>query len=113
MKRDAILWAGILTGPIMWFAHLDVSYTLASVACSSHNKLSLYVVSIAALLCTAVAGLVSWNQWEKMDGGSPPPTSAVADQRRSMAMSGTALSALFLLVIFAQTIANVLPLECG
>ena len=111
MRQDAMLWTGVLTGPIVWFAHLEASYTFASLTCSTHHKLSLYLVSIAALLCTVLAGSISWKQWRKME--PEPDAGAVADRRRSMAIGGAGLSALFFSVILAQTLANVLPMECG
>jgi hypothetical protein len=113
MRQDAMLWTGILTGPIVWFAHLQASYTFASLTCSTHHKLSLYLVSIAALLCTVVAASISWRQWRNVEPERPPNTGAVADRRRSMAIGGAGLSVLFFAVILAQTIANVLPMECG
>jgi hypothetical protein len=46
MKQTAVLWAGILTGPLVWFLHLETSFALASTPCSGRNRLALVALSV-------------------------------------------------------------------
>ena len=64
-------------------------------ACPNHEWI-LHVVSAAALLLAAAAGLIAYREWRA--------PAAVPRSSQYMATMGMALSALFFLVILAQEI---------
>jgi uncharacterized protein involved in response to NO len=100
VKADAILWAGLAISPIVWFLNLQINFALAPLACETHAKWMLYLTSTAALIFVLLAGVLSWTQLRPLY------------RRRGMAIGGIALSALFFVVILAQTIPNLMLAGC-
>lgn len=112
MKIEGILWAGILTGPMIWFTNLEASFALASLACSGHSKGSLYLVSIISLALVALIAVFSWSQWRSLER-EPAATAAVTvARRRAMALGSMGLNSLCFIVILAQTIPNLMLRGC-
>jgi len=112
MKSETTLWTGIVAGPIAWFVNLEVSFALASAACSDSGKLLLHLAATISLLVTLAAGCLSFSQWQVLqtnDAGEPTP---FCSRRRAMALAGMCLSALFFLVTLAQAIPNVVLGGC-
>ena len=105
--RIAALWAGILTGPIVWLAMPELNYVLTYVACESGHKWYLHVVVLAAMALVATAGYLAWIYGPPSDPevNPPPVTRETAEQRaRWMALYGVASSVWFIIVILANEI---------
>lgn len=105
--RTAILWAGILTGPIVWLLMLEANYVLTYVACETGHEWFLHATVLAAVCIVAVAGSLAWLHGPPDDPElhTPPVTRQTAEQRaRWMAMYGVASSAWFVIVILANEI---------
>jgi hypothetical protein len=113
MKQTALLWSGILGGPVVWLINLEASFALVPAACAVHNRIALYAVSLVSMLLIAASGLLAWSQYSRIGAGGVAGVDEAVDRSRSMALGGMALSALFLLVVLAQSIPNVLLMECG
>src|SRR5512132_763576 len=105
--RIAALWAGVLTGPIVWFAMLEANYVLAYVACESGHKWFMHLVVFVALALVGTSGCLAWmfGPPEDPEIDTPPVTRETAEQRaRWMAMYGVASSIWFIIVILANEI---------
>ena len=112
MKRQAWLWLVILAAPVVWFASMCANFALAPWACSLQWKTALYAVSACALLITGIAGGAAWLEWRQLGREFPGETAGAAAVTRALASGGVLLSALFFLVILAQTIVELLLGAC-
>lgn len=95
IHRTSILWAGLLTGPVIWFIGLEAKFALAPWVCAYGWRTAVFAVSFASLAITAAAGALSWMQWRQLPAGTRP---------RAMALGGMALSAGVVLVLLAQSL---------
>jgi hypothetical protein len=95
VKAQAPLWIGLLTGPLVWFFHMEANFALVEWACPNHDWI-LHVVSAVSLLLVAIAGLIAGREWREPPG--------VPRSGQYMAVLGMVLSAGFFLVILAQEI---------
>jgi hypothetical protein len=94
------LWAGVLVGPTAMLMQLEINYALVHWSCRTGQTWPLHLVSVVALLVTAVAGFLSYGIWTRLaaneDSGGPLARS------RFMAAVGVLISLLMALVIVAQ-----------
>ena len=105
--RIAALWAGVLTGPIVWLTMLEVNYLLTYVACETGHKWFMHVAVLAATTVVAAAGCLAWMSGPPDDPviDTLPVTRATSEQRaRWMALYGVVSSAWFIIVILANEI---------
>jgi hypothetical protein len=97
----AMLWAGILAGPIAFAADLLVRYALVKWSCGTAHTAVLTVstvTSLVAIACGAALArrsLVMTPPDATTDGGQP------IDRAKFMAIVGQTFSALFALVVTA------------
>ena len=91
MKQQAALGSGLMLAPMAWFASMEANFALAPLACSGHARGQLLAISAMALGLAAAGCFLAWTQ-------------RGADRR--LAFFGLGSSALFLLVIAAQAIPN-------
>jgi hypothetical protein len=112
MKTEALLWTGILLGPVGWFLSLEANFALAPLACYDQAKFLLHLVSGVAFLLVFLAGSLSFTQFQTAERNVASEPSAFRSRRRGMALAGMGLSGLFLLVIVAQAIPNFLLAGC-
>jgi hypothetical protein len=105
--RTAALWAGVLTGPIVWLVLLEVNYVLTYVACETGHKWFMHTAVLVALALVATAGYLAWVNGPPDDPeiSTPPVTRETAEQRaRWMALYGVVSSIWFFIVILANEI---------
>jgi len=73
--RLAVLWAGILTGPLVWLAMLEVNYLLTYVACESGHKWFMHLTVLVAVAIVAAAGCAAERNGalgqRRRDGNEP------------------------------------------
>ncbi len=112
MSRDAALWTGVLAGPIVWLLSFEANFALAPWACTFDAKLALYIVSVIALVLAAASGLLSWRQWKELGQEWPGEGGGAVPRGRIMAIGGVLLSAMFFLVILAQSIPEIILGAC-
>ena len=112
MKRDVALWTGVLAGPIAWLTSFQANFALAPAACALQAKLVLYAISVVALLVTAAAGVVAWQQWTGAGKEWPGQGGDTTARVRIMAIGGVLLSSTFFIVILAQAIPEVILAPC-
>ncbi len=112
MKRDLALWTGLLAGPVIWLLSFEANFALAPWACEFQAKLALYVVSIIALILAASSYLLAWRQWKELGKEWPGEAGGTLARSRVMAGGGVLTSALFFLVILAQSIPELILGAC-
>jgi hypothetical protein len=115
--RLAALWAGLLTGPIVWLALLEANYVLAYVACETRSTWFMHLAVGVALLLVGAAGYAAWAASFGHILGAETPTPPLSDETRVqrsrwMSLAGVAFSLWFLLVILAMEVPLVVLREC-
>jgi hypothetical protein len=113
--RTAALWTGLLAGPLVWLALLQVNYVLSYVSCETRQNWFLHAATGVAIVLVSAAGYVAWRYGppEDREELSPPVTRTTAEMRaRWMATGGVALSLWFILVIVATEIPVLLLRPC-
>jgi hypothetical protein len=96
-------WAGVLGGPLAWFASQQASYVLVPWACHGGPLLAIHLVNFAALLLAAGAGALAWREWRRADPELSDELAPPGGRQRFLGLVGLTLSALFGLAIIAQT----------
>jgi hypothetical protein len=116
LSRSKSLWFGVLTGPLLWFAQLNVNYQWEEMeACSPstnphHSGVVLgldirtwiMLVNAAVILITLAALATSIRAWRRtsvVPVGGVTATEHRRDLSHWMALAGMANSVLFLLLI--------------
>src|SRR4051812_6294476 len=62
-RRNLVLWAGCLAGPVAWFLQLEATYALAQRACGARSRLALHLTAMACLLLVAAGSWAAWSGW--------------------------------------------------
>jgi hypothetical protein len=106
------LWFGILGPPIIWATRIAVSYVLVPYACWWDWIAVLHLVTLAALAATAFAGWVAWGRWRAVGKGFEVDLGGTDTRSRFMAIAGMLSTGVFLLVIAAEGLANVIIHPC-
>jgi hypothetical protein len=96
-------WAGVLGGPLAWFASQQVSYALVPWACHGGPLIAIHLTNLVALAVVAVAGALAWRDWRRASNGVSDEGAPPEGRARFLGLVGLTLSSLFGLVIAAQT----------
>ena len=111
------MWAGLLTGPIVWLGLLELNYVLAYVACETRSTWFMHLAVVVALFLVAGAGYAAWaasyGSILADETRSPPLGDETRIQRsRWMSLAGVAFSLWFIVVILAMEVPLVVLREC-
>jgi hypothetical protein len=115
LSRSKVLWFGVLAGPLLWFAQLNINYQweefLACSPSSGHHfgeviglnvRIWVLIVNAVATAGTVAALAVSvrcWRRTSVVPVGGVRTTEHRRDTAHWMALAGVANSILFLLLI--------------
>jgi hypothetical protein len=106
-------WMGVLAGPVAWGVHMQTNYSLVSWVCRNGGEIFLHVVTILALVITALGAFAAWRGWQdgaaeeaETDGGGR------LSRARFMGALGLLVSAMFFLLIIAQAIPSFMFQAC-
>jgi hypothetical protein len=105
--RLAALWIGVLAGPVLWAANLEVNYALSYVACEQRHTWMLHLSAIVSVTLIALAALTLWRARPPGfddSGPSVAPEETAVLRARFMVIGGLAFCAWFTLVILATDI---------
>lgn len=111
-RGDLGRWIGLLLPPVVWSAQLEGLWLTSEYGCLDGNFNWNHVVSGAALVLSAVGGIVAWTYLP--DGAYEPskeqgtPTA----RRRFMGYLGVALAVEFCILIIAQWLPTLLGVPC-
>src|SRR5688500_13013892 len=100
-RRDLILWAGLLTGPLVWLTLLQTNYVLSYVACERRQTWFLQLAILLSVIVVAAAGFLAWRSAPRSLIHADEPSETRASW---MALAGVAMSAWFALTILAMEI---------
>lgn len=107
------MWAGLLAGPVVWFALLEANYVMSYIACESRHTWFLHAMNLVSAAVVAYAAVVARRSGPPEDAEHPtsPITRDTSESRaRWMSLGGAILSMWFVLVILAMEIpVSVLP----
>jgi TRAP-type C4-dicarboxylate transport system permease small subunit len=95
-------WAGVLGGPLAWFASQQVSYMLVPWACHGGPLIAILLANLVALAIVALAGWFSWREWRRAGPQVSDERAPPEDRQRFLGLMSLALAVLFGLVIIAQ-----------
>jgi hypothetical protein len=110
----AELWAGIVLAPLAWSVHLSVSYFLAGVVCHRPWNLALPAASILLAGVALIGARFAWRNYTATGREWPQgDLDGVLIRSRFLAVGGLLLSALSVLLIFAQTIPMLVLSPCS
>ena len=103
------LWAGLLTGPIVWLVLLQANYVLSYVACESKQTWFLHGATFAAAAIVAIVGLRTWRvgvAGRTLEPSISEPVSPQTSESRAvwMGYAGAAISAWFVIAILAMDV---------
>lgn len=62
IRRDRLLWYGVLGAPTAWSVHLGLSYFLVYILCGTDYIWLLHVVTLSMLAVAGGALYVAWQQ---------------------------------------------------
>lgn len=111
LKRDVMLWASVLAGPVFWLCSFQAKFSFVPWACASQNKGILFLPTLIAILLTAGAGVLAWRQWKELGETISEEGNPLA-RSRFMALGGMVFSAGFALVILAQAVPDAILEAC-
>ena len=100
----ALLWSGLMAGPLAWAALLEVNYVLSYVSCELRTKWMLHASTAVALVLVALGAAAAWRGWTAVSADEAGPQDVRVARARNMAIGGLALCAWFALVIVATEI---------
>jgi hypothetical protein len=100
----ALLWTGILAGPLAWAFDEVVGYSATAHECSTGHMFLLHALTVGGLLACAAGFLCAWNAWTHYHAGDGSSADGRLERIRAMAIAGMALSSSFALVIIATQI---------
>lgn len=108
----ALLWFGVLGGPVLWFTHQQVELVLVPWVCGHAQTWILHAVTAACLAGVFAAGAVAWKNRTENAPLDAPEVPASRSRSRFMGTVGLMASVLFALVIIAQEVPNLLLDPC-
>ena len=112
MKRDLALWIAFLAGPLVWFLSFGARWSLSGWVCAFNWKPALFVVAAISLMLVGGAGMLAWNEWQRVGREMPGEAGGAIPRARTMAMMGLVLSAFSMLLILAQAVPDVILGVC-
>src|SRR3954468_4844323 len=109
----ALLWLGVLWAPALWLIQFELRYSLVEPLCNRGMRFPLYIVSVVFFIFIALSGLWSWREWARAGKRLPSDEQSGSRERNLfLALLGLLTSALFILLLIAQTIASVMVDPC-
>ena len=106
-------WLGLLLAPAVFFAHLQGAYLLAPLACRTGSTIWLHAAGVLAVSLASVGVLMAWLAFRQTGSASPGDGHGSIPRARLLAISGLAMSSLFVLIIAAQWIAGFIVPPCA
>jgi hypothetical protein len=111
-RQIRALWVGLLLAPIAFLLNLETAYALVPTACSSHHELPVHGVHLACLLLALWGLFTARRTWNVLGAIWPSEEGDPLARSRFLAGTGVLMSAMFVLVIFAQWIPTFLLDPC-
>ena len=98
----AKLLAGLLLPPFAWLLEMQVSYATVKWACAADARWVILLLPLGSIGLVALAAWLSWSCWTMLRGNAVLEGPRQEDRSYFLAISGLAMSALFLLLILTS-----------
>lgn len=108
----ALLWAGVLAGPVAWAGSFGLRYSLVPYACRTGAEYVIDLVSVAALLVIAAGAGIAWRSWSAAGRNRETGGAGVVERSRFMAISGLILCAYFAMLVVAEAVPKFVLSAC-
>jgi hypothetical protein len=108
-QRRALI-TGVLAPPLLWFAHLQINYALASWACRPGHRFVSIVVVVTAIVMSAGAGALAWQVWPRDEPLAGEPQRIEGARLLALLALGSSLS--FVVVLVATAIPLFMQRAC-
>ena len=108
------VWAGFIGAPLLWLAHLQLTYMLVPWVCTTHRHWPWHLLTLVFLGIGVWFIFLCWREWRRVGGGVPSSSEQPADSARTrfVAVVGMMSSALFTLIIAAEHIPTFILHPC-
>ena len=106
------LWVGVLAGPLAFLLQLQINYALVPWACTTGRTFVLHLVSCVALLMVSITAVIAWRIRGRIKREKRDESASSVSRPQFMAEMGLSTSILFLLIIIAQEIPNIVMHPC-
>jgi hypothetical protein len=100
----AVLWTGLLAGPLAWAADLMVRYGLVQWSCGTQQTIVIKLISLMTFLVVVGGGIVAARAYARIPSAAPTDGGRPIDRSRFMAIGGMLTAGLFAVVIIASAI---------
>ena len=100
--RDRWLMAAYVGGPMAWFLHLTICYTLVPESCDRGTKMLLHLVTLGCLAVALISVAIAW----RIRAASPN------ERARWVADCAVILSLSMAIIIVAQEVPNIVLRSC-
>lgn len=107
------LWTGVFAGPVAWAIHLAGSFAIVEWTCATNRAWVHHAVTAGVLLIALVGGAVAIRSYRATGGARETEAPGHQGRTHFLALAGVAVSAMFLLVILASEIPNLLMHPCS
>ena len=104
---------GFLAGPILWALQILVGYGIDSLACTTGNKLPVYLTIALSGLIVLAAAVLAYQAWSsKSDSSFLMATNQAQESALFWSVSGLVISVLFFILILATVITALFLSPC-
>jgi hypothetical protein len=100
------LWWGILIGPLAWATDLGISYPMTHSLCEFNNAWAFHAISVCTLALAVSGALVAHRELALVPRAPGEKLPRPIERSRFMAHLGIAVSVLFMIVILAESVAE-------
>jgi hypothetical protein len=104
---------GFLAGPILWGLQILVGYGLDTLACTTGNKLPVYLTIALSGLIVLMAAIITYQAWRsEADDSLLMTTNQAEESTRFWSVSGFVISLLFFILILVTAITALFLSPC-
>ncbi|HUQ47676.1 MAG TPA: hypothetical protein VM053_05450 [Gemmatimonadaceae bacterium] len=106
------IWFALIGPPTTALLHVQMSYALEHVACSTGSRMGIHAYTLLSLLIIGWAGLIARRHWIAAGADDPGQLPGPVGTIRLMALLGMIGSGIFTLFVLAQWFPNVMLPVC-
>lgn len=104
------IWIAFVLPLLVALLHLQISYSLEHVACSTGSTIQIHIYTVVSLVVVVVCGLVARRHWISLGSADPGQHPGPVGSLRLMSLLGMIGSVMAVLFILAQWFPNfILP----
>ena len=107
LRESLAPWAGIITGPLVWWIHQRSVADAQFFECHAHGLVGRIVWSLVLIAALAGATWLSLQVWRRW-----PPHEAEPDNRRFIALVSVGVAGMLGLAVIFGTLAAVIVPDC-